>query len=153
MENSAPLVPLLVGQLVFTAVAAALVVHLVLTRGRTVSEGREHAIFESLALANRTLPFLRQGLNRATAARTAAAIHDVLRPAAVSISGRRQILAHVGAGADHHEEGRELLTTLTREVLRTGRPIVARTHDAIGCARPSCPLASAVAARPLASAW
>jgi LytS/YehU family sensor histidine kinase len=138
MENSAPLVPLLVGQLVFTAVAAALVVHLVLTRGRTVSEGREHAIFESLALANRTLPFLRQGLNRATAARTAAAIHDVLRPAAVSISGRRQILAHVGAGADHHEEG--------REVLRTGRPIVARTHDAIGCARPSCPLASAVAA-------
>jgi LytS/YehU family sensor histidine kinase len=127
-------------------VAAALVVHLVLTRGRTVSEGREHAIFESLALANRTLPFLRQGLNRATAARTAAAIHDVLRPAAVGIVGGRQILAHVGAGADHHEAGKEPATTLTREVLRTGRPIVARSLEAIGCARPGCPLASAVAA-------
>ena len=146
MESSAQLIPLLVGQLVFTAVAAALVVHLVLTRGRTVSEGREHAIFESLALANRTLPFLRQGLNRATAARTAAAIHDVLRPAAVGIVGGRQILAHVGAGADHHEAGKEPATALTREVLRTGRPMVARSHDAIGCARPGCPLASAVAA-------
>ncbi len=146
MENSPQLIPLLVGQLVSTAVAAALVVHLVLTRGRTVSEGREHAIFESLALANRTLPYLRQGLNRATAARTAAAIHDVLRPAAVGIVGGQQILAHVGAGADHHLAGTEPATALTREVLRTGRPIVARTHDAIGCARPGCPLVSAVAA-------
>src|ERR671931_2231979 len=109
METSSQLIPLLVGQLVFTAVAAALVVHLLLTRGRTVSEGREHAIFESLALANRTLPFLRQGLNRATAARTAAAINDVLRPAAVAIIGGRPILAHVGAGAPHHAAGKEAL--------------------------------------------
>src|SRR5919202_4844516 len=99
MENSSQLIPLLVGQLVFTAVAAALVVHLLLTRGQTVSEGREHAIFESLALANRTLPYLRQGLNRATAARTAAAIHEVLRPAAVGIIGGERVLAPRGGGA------------------------------------------------------
>src|ERR687886_2347586 len=146
MENPVDLVPLLLGQAVFTVVAAGLVWTLLLTRGRTVSEGREHAIFESLSLANRTLPYLRQGLNRGTADKTAAAIHEVLRPAAVAIVGGQRILAHVGAGADHHEQGKEPLTALTRELLRTGRPMVARTRDAIGCARPGCPLESAVAA-------
>ncbi len=127
MENGPELVPLLLGQAVFTAVAAGLVLYLVLTRGRTVSEGREYALYESLSLANRTLPYLRQGLNRATAARTAAVIQEVLQPAAVAIVGGRQILAHVGAGADHHEEGAEPLTHVAREVLRTGRPTAARS--------------------------
>ena len=146
METGSQLVPLLFGQVVFTMLAAAVVLHLLLTRGRTVSEGREHALYEALALANRTLPYLRQGLNRATAARTAAVIQEVLQPAAVAIVGGRQILAHVGAGADHHEAGKEPVTALSREVLRTGRPMVARTRDTIGCARPGCPLETAVAA-------
>src|ERR687884_805012 len=105
IAESAPLLPLLLGQAVFTAVAALLVLYLLLTRGRTVSEGREHAIFESLALANRTLPFLRQGLNRATAARTAAAINDVLRPPALAIVGGRHSPAHPGARPGHPEGG------------------------------------------------
>jgi two-component system sensor histidine kinase LytS len=146
MENAPELVQLLIGQLVFTAVAAGLVLYLVFTRGRTVSEGREHAIFESLSLANRTLPYLRQGLNRGTADKTAGAIHEVLRPAAVAIVGGQRILAHVGAGADHHESGSEPVTRLSREVLRTGRPMVARSRAMIGCARADCQLESAVAA-------
>ncbi len=145
MTDSAPLLPLLLGQAVFTAVAALLVLYLLLTRGRTASEGREIAIFETLALANRTLPYLRQGLNQRTATKTAEVIYEVLQPAAVAIVASK-ILAHVGAAGDHHQAGEEPLTRLSRDVLRTGRPAVARTPEAVGCARENCPLASAVAA-------
>jgi LytS/YehU family sensor histidine kinase len=145
LAGSASLLPLLLGQAVFTAVAALLVLYLLLTRGRTASEGREHAIFETLALANRTLPYLRQGLNQRTASKTAEVIQEVLQPAAVAIVGTK-ILAHVGAAGDHHETGQEPLTRLSRDVLRTGRPAVARTPEAVGCAREACPLTSAVAA-------
>jgi two-component system sensor histidine kinase LytS len=136
----------LLGELIFTAIAAAVVLYLVLTRRRTFNEGREYAVFESLALVNRTLPYLRRGLNRETATRTAAVVHEFLQPAAVGIVGGRTILAHAGAGADHHKEDTEPLTRLSREVLRTGRPMVARSHEMIGCPRPECPLQSAVGA-------
>lgn len=145
METEYPLVQLVVGQLVFTAVAAALVLYLVIHRGRTVTEGREHAMYEALSLANRTLPYLRQGLNRNTAAKTAAVIQELLQPAAVAIVGGRDILAHLGAGADHHVAGKAPSTQLTTEVLRTGRPMVARSQAMIGCPRTFCPLATAVA--------
>lgn len=136
----------LTAQLVFTAIAAGVVLYLLSARGRTVREGREYAIFESLSLVNRTLPYLRQGLNRATAAKTAAVIHEFLQPAAVGIVDGKKIVAHVGAGADHHQEEQEPFTRLAREVLRTGRPMVGRSPEMIGCARADCPLQSAVAA-------
>jgi LytS/YehU family sensor histidine kinase len=82
MEADYPLWPLLLGQVVFTAVAALLVLYLVFTRGRTVTEGREQAIHEALALANRTLPYLRRGLTRVTAHKTALVLHEFLQPAA-----------------------------------------------------------------------
>ncbi len=119
--------------------------YVALTRLRTVTTGREQAIFETLALANRTLPYLRQGLNRVTAARTAELIYDFLKPAAVAIVGGRTILAHAGQGSDHHEVGGRPLTRLASEILRIGRPAVARSRAEVGCSHPDCPLASAVA--------
>src|SRR3954454_14284191 len=101
VETNPPLVPLLLGQAVFTAVAALLILYLLSARGRTVREGREYAIFESPSLVNRTLPYLRQGLNRETAEKTAEVIHEYLQPAAVAIAGGRTILTHVGAGTEH----------------------------------------------------
>src|SRR5262249_5217361 len=112
----------------------------------TVTEGRELAAFETLSLVNRTLPHLRRGLDVRTAARTAAVIQEYIRPAAVGIAGGRIVLAHTGAGADHHQIGREPITKLGGEVLRSARPSVARSRDAIGCPQPDCPLVTAVAA-------
>lgn len=137
------------GQVLVTALAAAIVLLLILGRSRTVSEGREFAVSETLALVNRTLPYLRRGLSRRTAPDLASAIHTYLSSSAVGIVGGREILAHVGAGADHHQVGHEPRTTLARQVLRTGRPVVARTREAVGCTRPDCQLTAAVAA-PLA---
>lgn len=133
-------------QVVVTALAAGIVLYLIVRRSRTVSEGREDAVSETLALVNRTLPYLRRGLSRRTAPELASAIHAYLTSSAVAIVSGREILAYIGAGSDHHQVGQEPLTSLARQVLLTGRPVVARTHEAVGCPRPACPLAAAVAA-------
>src|SRR5262249_35461303 len=98
------------------------------------------------SLVTRTLPRLGRGLDPRTAAKAADVIQEYIRPAAVGIVGGRTVLAHAGAGADHHQIEREPVTKLAREVLRSGRPSVARSRDAIGCPQPDCPLAAAVAA-------
>jgi two-component system, LytTR family, sensor kinase len=132
--------------MVLGAVAVVVLVLLALRRGRAVIEGREIAFSETLALVNRTLPFIRRGLDVETAPRVADRMREYLQAAAVAIVGEGRILAHSGAGADHHQLGGEPLTQLSREVLRAGRPMVAQDRDKVGCARPECPLASAVAA-------
>jgi|SRR5579875_663026 len=136
----------LIAQAIAIVVLLGVVIYLALARGRKASQGREYAISEALALVNRTLPYLRRGLSPVTAARTAGVIHEYLAPAAVTIVGGSKVLAHVGTGSDHHREGAEPLTRLTREVLRSGRTAVARSRGAIGCAHADCPLASAVGA-------
>jgi LytS/YehU family sensor histidine kinase len=146
MTNEYPLLPMLIGQLVFTAVGAALVWYLAYRRGRSFSEGREQAMFDALQLTNRTLPYLRQGLNRHTAAKAAEVIYNSFHPAAVAIVGGERIVSFIGAGADHHLVGAEYRTKLTSEALRTGRTKVARTYREVACERNTCPLGGAIVA-------
>jgi two-component system, LytTR family, sensor kinase len=146
MDNQYPVLPLLLGQLVFTAVGAGLVWYLANRRGRTFSEGREQAMFEALQLTNRTLPYLRQGLNRHTAARAVEVIHNYFQPAAVAIVSGQRLLGFVGAAADHHQVGAEYRTELTARALRTGRTMVARTYAEVACDRKTCPLGGAIVA-------
>jgi two-component system LytT family sensor kinase len=131
---------------VFTATGAALVWYLAYRRGRTFSEGREQAMFEALQLTNRTLPYLRRGLNRHTAGKAVEVIFNYFRPAAVAIVGGQRLVGFVGAASDHHLLGAEYQTKLTSEVLRTGRTMVARTYKEIQCERKTCPLGAAILA-------
>jgi two-component system, LytTR family, sensor kinase len=146
MEYEIPVVTLLLGQFVFTAVGATLVWYLAYRRGRAFSEGREQATFEALQLTNRTLPYLRQGLSRRTAAKAAQLIHDYFRPAAVAIVAGDRIVGFVGTGADHHQVGSVYRTKLTRQALKTGRTTVARSFREVDCERKSCPLGGAIVA-------
>jgi len=136
--------PLVLTELMALAALAGGIALLIARRNRTVSEGREQAMLETLHLANHTLPYLRHGLTPHTAEQTVKLIYDYLRPSAVALVGNGMILAFVGAGSDHHRPGAQTLTQVTREVLRTGRPIVAPDVKAIGCNHPNCPLQSAV---------
>ncbi len=97
-----------------------------------------------LELANTTLPYFRQGLTEASATQTALQIKKFMRVSAVSVTNRHRILAHVGAGSDHHIPTKEIITDLSKEVLKTGKIHVVRTKDAIGCSDPDCPLAAAI---------
>ena len=122
-----PLLPVLLGQLVLTAVGAGLVWYLAYRRGRTFSGGREQAMYEALQLTNRTLPCLRQGLNSHTAGRAVEVIFDFFRPAAVALVSGEPLVGYIGTGADHHLVGAVYQTDLTSRALRAGRTMVARS--------------------------
>ncbi|MBO8168222.1 MAG: sensor histidine kinase [Thermoanaerobacteraceae bacterium] len=98
----------------------------------------------ALTIADQTLSILRQGLNEKTAAETAKIIYKYINAAAVAITDRNKILAHVGVGEDHHRPGLSYLTGGTSKVMATGKYYVAQNRKAINCSNPTCQLASAV---------
>ena len=60
----------------------------------------------ALQIANETLPYLRKGLNRKSAEKTAKIIFNMVEDlGAVAITSRDKILAFIGTGSDHHSTG------------------------------------------------
>lgn len=99
---------------------------------------------KALRIANAALPYFRQGLNEVSAAKVAATIMNMTSAAAVAITNRELVLAHVGLGSDHHAAGIALLTKATKMCLKTGQVTVAQSAIEIGCAHENCQLKSAV---------
>jgi len=97
-----------------------------------------------LDIANMAVSYLRLGLSLETAAATAEIIYARVGVAAVAMTDTRDVLAHVGAGDDHHLAGSEIRTNATREVIRTGRPTFLHSAVAIGCPQEGCPMTSAI---------
>lgn len=100
----------------------------------------------SLEIASQTLPYLRQGLNEASAARTAHIIRELTGIDSVSITDTRNVLAFVGAGDDHHKAGEPIMTQSTRKAIREKRLVVLYTPEDRGCPVANCQLKSGVAA-------
>lgn len=98
----------------------------------------------ALAIADQTLPYLRNGLTRESARQTAKIIQQMTGVAAVALTNTQEILAFVGLGADHHVAGTVLKTEATHSVIREGVVHVAEDRQQIGCSHPACPLAAAV---------
>ena len=138
----------IVAQLVFTLVVGSLVAVLVIRRNKTFGQGKEEATFLTLNLANRTLPYLRQGLNQATAEKAAEYIYRYTQASAVSMSTGDAILAFIGAGQNHHSTTNPLNLQVSKEVMKTGRTRVANGKGEIGCSHmlTGCPLLSVVSA-------
>ncbi len=97
----------------------------------------------TLNIADRTLPYLRKGINRETAQKTAEIICSMTDFAAVALTDRHQILAHVGMGENHHIPGSRPMTELTKRVIAEQRHYIAQTGEEIECGHNGCPLKSA----------
>jgi two-component system sensor histidine kinase LytS len=103
----------------------------------------------SLKIADQTLSFLRNGLDRKSAEQTVKIIlEQVERVDAVAITSFDRALAFAGAGEDHHSPNYTanygLQTESTKTALQTGRYQVVQRAEDIGCMRPDCPLRSKV---------
>ncbi|HEY3283215.1 MAG TPA: histidine kinase [Armatimonadota bacterium] len=123
----------------------------------------------ALDVANRSLPFLRQGLTEESALHIARIVESFAQVSAVSITDGKRVLAHTGAASDHHHGGRAALPLAAaeesgagakvgppapkarwREVARQSQPEtdggvparMLRTPEEIGCPHPGCPLSS-----------
>lgn len=99
-----------------------------------------------LQLTNETLPYFRQGLNKSSAQQVVKIIKKYTNFDAVSITDRQRILAHIGAGDDHHIPGNRLETSLSSNVIKTGQIKIANNSKMIGCIDPNCPLEAAIVA-------
>jgi two-component system sensor histidine kinase LytS len=98
----------------------------------------------ALTIAERVLPYLRQGLNFDTAKATAELIMNELQLAAVAVTDTRQILAHIGSGEDHHIHGTSLKTQSSKVALSSGLVQIVRDRDQIQCIHKKCPLGAAI---------
>lgn len=97
-----------------------------------------------LSIANKTLQYLRQGLNRDSAQKVAEVIKGYSNVEAVALTDDQKILAHIGGGAGHHLPGQPIMTRATRWVLDQGKIMVAVSREEIQCSHPGCTLRSAV---------
>ncbi|MBA1433755.1 LytS/YhcK type 5TM receptor domain-containing protein [Bombilactobacillus bombi] len=97
-----------------------------------------------LELTNKTLPYFRKGLDVDSAHHVCEIIKTYTNFDAVGITDKVNVLAHVGAGADHHIANEPVLTDLSKTVILTGKRRLAHCKAEIGCPHPHCPLAAAI---------
>lgn len=125
----------------FGVMIFVLILHTVL---REEERTRAMQTQKALNIADRTLPYFRQGLNVHSCRVAAQIILQLTDADAIAITDRTRVLVHVGAADDHHGVSRSLATELTRKALALGKIVVAKSRSEIGCFHPSCPLQAAV---------
>lgn len=125
----------------FGVMIFVLIIHSVL---REEERARALQTQKALSIADRTLPFFRQGLNVNSCREAARIIYDMTDADAISITDTTQVLAHIGAGDDHHRPHQNLATELTRSVLEVRKIVIAHTREEIGCFQAECLLQAAV---------
>jgi two-component system sensor histidine kinase LytS len=74
-----------------------------------------------LQIANRSLAYLRQGLDGDTAEAVCRLVLRETEAAAVAITDRETVLGFAGLGEDHHTTGGPIITRATREALETNK--------------------------------
>ncbi|WP_153124714.1 sensor histidine kinase [Peribacillus tepidiphilus] len=99
---------------------------------------------KALYIAQQTLPYFRQGLNEHSCKKVAEIILETTKADAISITNEHEVLAHVGAGSDHHVPHHDMATQLTKRVLEEGRIITAQSRGDIQCYKKDCPLQAAI---------
>lgn len=98
----------------------------------------------ALSIATKTLPYFRKGLYEESAANAAKIIFDMTDIQAVSITDQHKILAHVGAGDNHHKTGVPISTNITKRAITEKRFMIAYDLEDIECNTKNCPLKSAI---------
>lgn len=143
--DAVALVQIIAGpMIVVNALGAALFVETLAMQLRFRDKRDSGQVQRIMDIANRTVSHLRGGLNRESAEATAKIIYDMVPVAAVDITSSDRVLAHVGAGSDHHHAGRDIRTKATKRALQDGRSMFARSRAAIGCDVKNCPLTEAI---------
>lgn len=99
---------------------------------------------KALYIAEQTLPYFRKGLNVRSCREVAQIILKHTKADAISITNQEEILAHAGAGSNHHLPMKGITTRLTRKALAEGKIIKARSKEEIQCDHPDCPLQAAI---------
>ncbi|MEK3936865.1 sensor histidine kinase [Sporosarcina sp. FSL W7-1349] len=134
-------IPMILANGIGAAIFLAIVYNVISDQEKTTALQAQ----KTLRIADQTLGHLRQGMNHATALAVCNILYRELKPSAVAMTNKTEILAHVGEASDHHQASSAIQTDVTKEVVREGRLVVVN-EDAIHCIRDDCPLGAAVIA-------
>jgi len=115
-------------------------------RNKLIIVNPDEHVDSTLRIASETLPYMRMGLNEDTAAKAAEIIKKISDVAAVAITDCEKVLAYTGAGSDHHKPGGPIITSATKQVIRTGEMMVVTSRRGLDCPVRGCPLETAVVA-------
>jgi two-component system, LytTR family, sensor histidine kinase LytS len=96
----------------------------------------------ALELLDATLPELRRGLTEAAARTVAYELFEKLGYGAVAVTDTHEVLAFVGAGADHHGAGDQPIRPVYEAIARDA-PLLAPLAIRTECGNPACPLGAA----------
>lgn len=121
---------------VFTAVISA-----------ALREQEREAAWETnraLTIAEEALPYLKKQSPLEMAEGISHLLYKRLEVAAVSVTNRSEVLAHIGKGDDHHRRGDQILTRLSLKAIQTGEVQVAYSQEEIQCQHPHCLLQAAI---------
>lgn len=97
----------------------------------------------ALEIANKTLPYFRE-MDEHSLEKICIIIKEAISADAVAITDRKYILAHVGAGSDHHIKGSAIETEATKKAILGGELITISNKKDIFCKNPDCKLQSAI---------
>lgn len=100
-----------------------------------------HQVF---SIANRTIHHLRKGLSTESATQVTRIILQEADAVAVAMTDRENVLGFAGAGEDHHETNRPIMTEATRRTIEYDAPQVLGSKAEIGCPVADCPLRAAI---------
>lgn len=98
----------------------------------------------SFTIAERILPHLKRGLTPQTAMTAALVLQKEVKAAAVAVTDRERLLAHVGAGADHHLPGEALQSEQDSRAIFSGGIDIGLSRDSIGCKEKKCNLQAVI---------
>jgi LytS/YehU family sensor histidine kinase len=96
----------------------------------------------ALELLDATLPELRRGLTESAARTVAYELFEKLGYGAVAVTDKNEVLAFVGAGADHHGAGDQPIRPVYESIARNA-PLLAPLGIRTECSNPACPLGAA----------
>ncbi|MBM7570177.1 LytS/YhcK type 5TM receptor domain-containing protein [Aquibacillus albus] len=97
----------------------------------------------ALFIADKTLPFFRQGLNSYSSKKAATIIYKLTNVDAVSITNWTDDLVHVGKGTHTHSKN-QVEMDATRESMETGKVIIAKLQKKFSSTNSNCPLKTAI---------
>jgi two-component system sensor histidine kinase LytS len=111
------------------------------TRPDHLKAMQSHHILE---IADRSLVYLRRGLDSETAQEVCRLALSESEAAAVAITDTERVLGFAGVGEDHHEVGGPIMTRATREAIQENEHRILGSKEEIGCPRKECMLRAAI---------
>ncbi|MDY0406426.1 LytS/YhcK type 5TM receptor domain-containing protein [Virgibacillus sp. 179-BFC.A HS] len=132
--------PLVLSNSIAIAIFTAMIVIVL----REQEDEAAKATKQAFSIAEEALPFIKEEDATEMATGLAKLLYDRLDIAAVAITNRKYVLAHVGIGAEHHRQGDVIAGTLTREVMAQKRMLIADSREKNPCSHPKCQLEAAI---------